>query len=304
MINVQFGWVSILLSALIHYKKFFHWPRRSIEDSIFKPFVAFLGDIIIPTILLKSISPKESIFYILRPLSMIFRQWPKLLSPEVNERFLGFGPFGVGYSKIGEVILVWYLLTDNDVDCGERENIIETRENRFDPFRLGSLPDMYCVILITIISMIFVVAIFLWSIIKQTRGENVGVNLMVRKFSERDLNLSDKIEILLLSIANASCEEVLTRGFLLSEFLSSGTPFFIGNVLQASAFGLWHLHGMPNGKFGVWSMFIFGILMGILRLKCNGLVAPIITHSIIDCFLFSFVARKKCIFTTCSDKTL
>ena len=53
-------------------------------------------------------------------------------------------------------------------------------------------------------------------------------------------------------------------------------------VLQALAFGVLHLHGVPNGPVGMVMAGVWGLLLGVLRLRSRGLLAPYVTHIAAD----------------------
>ncbi len=83
------------------------------------------------------------------------------------------------------------------------------------------------------------------------------------------------------SLLNAAVEEVVFRGVLMSALLQVlGAPTAV--VLQAVAFGVLHLHGVPDGPVGMVMAGAWGLLLGVLRLRSRGLLAPYVTHIAAD----------------------
>lgn len=83
------------------------------------------------------------------------------------------------------------------------------------------------------------------------------------------------------SLLNAAVEEVVFRGVLLSA-LSQVLGLRTAVVLQAVAFGVLHLHGVPSGPVGMVMAGAWGLLLGVMRLRSGGLLAPYVTHIAAD----------------------
>lgn len=84
------------------------------------------------------------------------------------------------------------------------------------------------------------------------------------------------------ALANAFVEESIYRGILWQAFgeLFKGPVVII--LLQAAIFGLAHLHGFPRGASGVTLAFIYGIMLGWVRYRSKGLLAPMVIHLFAD----------------------
>lgn len=82
----------------------------------------------------------------------------------------------------------------------------------------------------------------------------------------------------LFSIANALWEELLMKWLVWdgAERLARGPIFTV--AFQAALFGLLHYHGFPRGWLGVTLAAVYGVLLGILRLRSGGLLALVVTH--------------------------
>jgi CAAX protease family protein len=95
---------------------------------------------------------------------------------------------------------------------------------------------------------------------------------------------------LLLSLINAALEEAAYRGVVLEALDTILGPSFLSIVLQAAAFGALHFYGgFPRGAVGVGLAFIYGLAIGALRRKTNGLIVPWIAHVFTDLVVFSIV---------------
>ena len=82
-----------------------------------------------------------------------------------------------------------------------------------------------------------------------------------------------------LVLVNAFAEEVVYRG-VLQEALHHVIGMAIRVVtLQASAFAAAHvLLGFPNGRLGYLMVFVYGTMLGYLRVRSKGMLAPYLTH--------------------------
>jgi uncharacterized protein len=83
------------------------------------------------------------------------------------------------------------------------------------------------------------------------------------------------------SAVNSVWEEALYRGILQNELTDTlGAAPAI--VVQAAAFGFAHLNGFPSGWVGAVMAGGWGLLLGILRHKSNGMAAPYVAHIAAD----------------------
>ena len=66
---------------------------------------------------------------------------------------------------------------------------------------------------------------------------------------------------------------------MLDALLKSGITAPGALVLQAMAFAALHFQtGFPRGMVGVGLTFVYGMVLGELRRRADGLMAPFITH--------------------------
>lgn len=89
------------------------------------------------------------------------------------------------------------------------------------------------------------------------------------------------------AVLNAVMEELAFRGIIMHGISGVFDSFAIANFLQAIAFGFFHyLAGFPNGIIGVSMTFVYGVVLGFIRDRSNGMVAPITTHIFADLVIF------------------
>ncbi|MFD9478341.1 MULTISPECIES: CPBP family intramembrane glutamic endopeptidase [Streptomyces] len=87
--------------------------------------------------------------------------------------------------------------------------------------------------------------------------------------------------ILAFSLINSFCEEAVFRGVFQTEL----TPL-IGALpaiaVQAFAFGLLHITGFPAGAAGVLLALVYGLFLGVVRERSQGMGAPYVAHVCAD----------------------
>lgn len=94
----------------------------------------------------------------------------------------------------------------------------------------------------------------------------------------------------LFSIINAAVEEGTFRGVIMQGLDEAIGPGRWSITLQAAAFGTLHINGFPRGWLGVVLAGIFGVFMGIVRRRANGMFAPWIAHVCVDLLIVCIVA--------------
>jgi membrane protease YdiL (CAAX protease family) len=98
-----------------------------------------------------------------------------------------------------------------------------------------------------------------------------------------------------LAVVNAAGEEIAYRGVLTAALENAWGPGIHVLLAQAVLFGAAHYaHGFPRGVAGFVLTGIYGLMMGWLRERCDGLLAPFLAHVGADMAIFlivAFVAR-------------
>jgi membrane protease YdiL (CAAX protease family) len=85
----------------------------------------------------------------------------------------------------------------------------------------------------------------------------------------------------LFALVNAAFEEWVWRGLLQPALqVEFGLAWAI--ALQALSFGLAHAYGFPRGPVGVALAGTWAVILGVLRHRANGLLAPFLAHVVAD----------------------
>jgi len=103
----------------------------------------------------------------------------------------------------------------------------------------------------------------------------------LHEFAQRVLPCTG-VEMLLyfaLSLTAASCEEFLYRGFVMAALARLGWPLFLIVATSAAMFGLAHLY---QGRSGVASTFLLGLVFGWVRIAYGSLIPVIVWHAVVD----------------------
>ncbi|GAB4372796.1 MAG: hypothetical protein Kow0042_16310 [Calditrichia bacterium] len=130
-----------------------------------------------------------------------------------------------------------------------------------------------------------------------------AISLIVWFFAEKP-NIDDLVEKflpkwnmgllvvggILFSMINAAVEEGAYRGVIMHALDKTIGSGYLTIAIQAAAFGTLHINGFPRGWLGVLLAGLFGVFMGIIRRKANGMLAPWITHVCVDMVILSIVA--------------
>jgi membrane protease YdiL (CAAX protease family) len=83
------------------------------------------------------------------------------------------------------------------------------------------------------------------------------------------------------AFVNAALEELLWRGVLQDRLAALfGDGAAVG--LQAASFGVQHLWGVPRGIAGVVLAGVWAVMLGLLRRRSGGLLAPFAAHVVAD----------------------
>ncbi len=93
------------------------------------------------------------------------------------------------------------------------------------------------------------------------------------------------------AFGNALLEESIWRGVLM-ESLDRGLGRGVASIaVSAVSFGVAHVAGFPRGVFGVLLAAFSGVLLGVIRRRSEGLLAPMITHVLVDTAVFALLVR-------------
>jgi membrane protease YdiL (CAAX protease family) len=96
---------------------------------------------------------------------------------------------------------------------------------------------------------------------------------------------------IVFALFTAIAEEVIFRGVLWQALAEVG--FAPGPVLiiQALAFGVLHVDGVPSGLSGVGLATVYAVALGGIRWLSQGLLMPVVVHAFADLTIFLIVMR-------------
>ena len=135
-------------------------------------------------------------------------------------------------------------------------------------------------ILVTATCFISVIALLIWANNSSYLG--AGSNA-VKKILIYNHYLIVVAFVPLFAIINSLFEEFMFRGILQENLKQNFNKESAVIILQAIPFGAFHYAiGFPNGIIGFFMVFIWGAILGFLRERTNGLLAPMICHIFAD----------------------
>ena len=242
------------------------------------------------------------------PMTHILSMWPRLLQKNRKDRLSSYlsyllhgGPLGRGCRKVVEILAAFILW--------------KALHGDWPVIPWGPFPHWTTIIIVILLSLVVNGVLTMWSHATQSRGDHVGVQDMVHSTQGRALMAKEHAVIAALAFLNALCEEITARHFWYKAFevyscLSASTNTTwntlststisswlstqqSANMAQALVFGLWHYQGIPSGVMGVALTFIYGFIMGLLLQFGQGLLLPVLAHTMADYFIFSVIVRQQ-----------
>jgi membrane protease YdiL (CAAX protease family) len=140
--------------------------------------------------------------------------------------------------------------------------------------------DRISLILLGLICVLSIGALIAWAYWTDNLG--LGVQL-AQGVSHCPKWLIFFVGVPLFAIVNAFGEEVIYRGVLQEALMRVFKNMAIVLALQASAFAAAHFaFGFPNGYVGYVMVFAWGLMLGYLRIRTAGMLAPYLAHVIAD----------------------
>ena len=90
---------------------------------------------------------------------------------------------------------------------------------------------------------------------------------------------------------NAAMEEIIFRGVMMEALDSAlGETYWSVGTQAVSFAALHYLAGFPNGVLGFLMVFVYGVMLGLVRRRSKGLFAPWVAHVAADITIFATVA--------------
>lgn len=122
------------------------------------------------------------------------------------------------------------------------------------------------------------IALILWAY--WSNNLSSGTQIMKELSDNHSSYLILLILIPLFALVNAFSEEFIYRGIIQEGFQKIlPNPPLVSIFLSALTFAATHVqHGFPNGKLGYLMTLIYGVLLGILRIKTKGILLPYVIH--------------------------
>jgi uncharacterized protein len=104
---------------------------------------------------------------------------------------------------------------------------------------------------------------------------------LLKKLASRLLpvNFLEYLPYAALAITAGVCEEFVYRGFAIAAFSKVGLPLWVVVILSSLLFGLAHAY---QGRSGIVSTGIFGVLLAVGRLWIGSLVPVMMWHAGLD----------------------
>ena len=150
--------------------------------------------------------------------------------------------------------------------------------------------DQVSRLLIIATGLVSTIALIVWAIWTDNLG--IGVQMM-EGFSAYPKWFVLGLAIPIFAILNSFAEEAVYRGVLQEALERTFRQHWITWILQASAFAAAHyLYGFPNGYAGYIMVFIYGFMLGYIRTRTKGIVAPWLTHLVSDLTIGYFMYSK------------
>lgn len=153
------------------------------------------------------------------------------------------------------------------------------RRSELSWLRWGKI-DRLSAIMILGTSIVSAIALILWAF----WTDNIGIGQkMVQSVANVPMPILIFAGVPLFALINAISEEIVYRG-ILQEVLTKKirSQYFI-LALQALAFAAVHYHsGFPNGKIGYAMVAVYGVALGYLRQRTQGMLAPLLAHICAD----------------------
>lgn len=93
---------------------------------------------------------------------------------------------------------------------------------------------------------------------------------------------------IIFPLVNATVEEFIFRGAMMSALGRVFASPMVVNLLQAVSVGLLHKDGFPSGA---WGIAMAGLYAFLLRQRTGGLLAPWVAHVVADITIFCIVVN-------------
>jgi membrane protease YdiL (CAAX protease family) len=97
---------------------------------------------------------------------------------------------------------------------------------------------------------------------------------------------------LLFTLFNSFVEEVIFRGVFMYSLEAAFGSLSVALILQAVFFGLMHIRGFPSGPYGIVLAAAFGLVLGYLRIRTKGMLAPWAAHAAVNGMMYAYLVYQ------------
>jgi uncharacterized protein len=120
-----------------------------------------------------------------------------------------------------------------------------------------------------------------WLNLRRMGSSSGKAQSFMRALAERILPQSgpELLPYMALALTAGLCEEFLYRGFAMAALTRAALPGWGVVLLSSVLFSLAHLY---QGRGGILSTFVIGIVFGVARIAYDGIVPGIVWHAAID----------------------
>ncbi|MBD3289858.1 CPBP family intramembrane metalloprotease [candidate division KSB1 bacterium] len=145
--------------------------------------------------------------------------------------------------------------------------------------RAGKLDSITIYLIIGTI-VVAAVSLILWAQWTDFLG---GAEYMIHEYASVPMWQMMLLAIPAFAVVNAFSEEVVYRGVLQNATAGVFESKILVLIFQSSAFAAAHFaFGFPNGFVGYIMVFFYGIMLGYLKIRSGGMLAPVLTHFFAD----------------------
>jgi membrane protease YdiL (CAAX protease family) len=140
-------------------------------------------------------------------------------------------------------------------------------------------PALTAAVSIVLAALVFANQIFSLRRLASKPSEIQGIlpQLALKLFPQDDI---ERLVFFALVATVATCEELIYRGFVQRVFENWSGGYVVAGVLASAAyFALAHLY---QGRRGLASTFVIGLVFSVVRAWTGGLLAPLIAHFVAD----------------------
>ena len=155
---------------------------------------------------------------------------------------------------------------------------VQPARNTLSWMRVGRL-DPIAAMLVLLTSLLSAAALLLWASLSDNLGAGLQMAQGIAHYPKGFVLLAG---VPLFALLNALAEEVVFRGVLQQALMTVFRPQ-PAVILQAVAFAALHFAaGFPNGIAGYLMVLVYGAMLGYLRQRSSGMLAPYLTHVLAD----------------------